>query len=293
MSKCPFAGFNKLIGLGPSDPDGSEDFDQAAEDRGMQRALKRGKEGGGYRDMLVAITRGHSIGQKLRGAMFVAGLMQNRTCYTETVVQFYTVTAAFERQLERAPTGDGATRVRNQLQRLKMQFSGGYEEDLAELLGSDWRTTVSKMQSAAAREYVKMIEAHSVTDDGAVLAAAAFILWGPLVIGGGKSLERKIAKAYGKGVTHVFEPICKLSREEHDALKDIFASVMDELPGEGIQQEDMVEHAAKFMHMNNALMRSVNLKPWLFSSVIYVAIALVLVAWAFFIFSSENDITFE
>ena len=57
MSKCPFAGFNKLIGLGPSDPDGSEDFDQAAEDRGMQRALKRGKEGGGYRDMLVAITR--------------------------------------------------------------------------------------------------------------------------------------------------------------------------------------------------------------------------------------------
>lgn len=65
-----------MIGLGPASEE--EVFDQKAETRGMQRALKRGQEDGVYREMLKSISTGHSIGQKLRGAMFMAGLMTDR-----------------------------------------------------------------------------------------------------------------------------------------------------------------------------------------------------------------------
>lgn len=240
----------------------------------MSRALKRGDDDGVYRQMLRAISTGHSIGQKLRGAMFVAGLLTDRKCYAETVVQFYTATEALERQLGTTAAAAGGQRVRQELKQLGLKFSDGYELDLAVLLGPDWRRKVPELQSNAAKQYVKQITA-TADDDGPVLAAAAFILWGPLVIGGGKSLQRKIAKAFGDDVTHVFAPICKLPNSEHDALKDLFANCMDGLPGEGVTADAMVQHAQSFMEMNNALMRSVHFRPYWWSYVMYGAVAAV------------------
>ena len=75
MSRCPFASFNRALGLGD---DSAETFDAAAEAKGMQRALKRGEEEGVYRKMLRGITASHSTGQKIRGAMFVAGLLTDK-----------------------------------------------------------------------------------------------------------------------------------------------------------------------------------------------------------------------
>merc|ERR1712086_1036792 len=166
-------------------------------------------------------------------------------------VQFYTVTAAFEQKLAQKATGPDGQRVRTALAGLDLRFSDGYQKDLHSLLGPDW-------QSKAACEYVKAING-ATSDYGTVLAAAAFILWGPLVIGGGRALERKIKKSYGEGCTHVFEPICKLSKAEHDELKDKFATLMDCMPGDGVSQADLVSQARTFMDCNNELMKSVRM----------------------------------
>ena len=75
MSRCPFARFNRAIGL--QAPETGE-IERAAEAKGMRMALQRGSEDGCYRRMLKAISTGHSTGQKLRGAMFVAGLLTDK-----------------------------------------------------------------------------------------------------------------------------------------------------------------------------------------------------------------------
>lgn len=215
----------------------------------------------------------------------------DRNCYACTVVQFYVATAALERQLGESSNDPGAQHVRDKLATMKLHFTDGYEQDLEALFGPAWQKTVQGMPSGAARQYKRQIKAGK--DDGAILAAAAFILWGPLIIGGGKALERKIHKFYGGDVTHVFAPISKLNSAEHDALKDQFAEMMDSLPGEGIASKDpyhqsqsnpnpasqsisnlnttkdMVQHARSFMEMNNELMRSVQLRPYWWRYVMY------------------------
>merc|ERR1712216_231982 len=75
----------------------------------------------------------------------------------------------------------------------------------------------------------------------------------------GRALERKIKKAYGEGCTNVFDPICKLTKADHEQLKEKFANLFDSLPGDGVASEELVSQARAFMQMNNELMKSVKM----------------------------------
>ena len=79
-------------------------------------------------------------------------------------------------------------------------LAAGYASDLSQLLGSDWESEVTSMQTSATLEYIdKLGEA-----DDCSLCAAIFILYGALVIGGGKSTQRKVKKVPAlKGCDHV------------------------------------------------------------------------------------------
>ena len=174
----------------------------------------------------------------------------------------------------------GGQRVREKLQKLQVQFSRGYEADLEVLLGDQWRAKVAELQSHAATEYAKRVAAPGGADDdddGAVLGAAVFILWGPLIIGGGRALERKIAKAFG-GVTELFAPIKELSPSEHEALKDQFAMIMDDLPCDSVSHQAMVQHATTFMELNNGLMRSVQTRPLWHNPILWAVVVVGILA---------------
>jgi len=57
----------------------------------------------------------------------------------------------------------------------------------------------------------------------------------------------------------VFAPICKLSKADHELLKEQFAVLFDSLPGEGVSRDELVSQARAFMQMNNELMKSVKM----------------------------------
>ena len=69
----------------------------------------------------------------------------------------------------------------------------GYASDLRQLLGEDWDAAANEaLLTAATRDYVAALQ----EADPVSLTAAAFILYGALVVGGGKSTQAKVAKIF-------------------------------------------------------------------------------------------------
>lgn len=251
---------------------------RAAEDKQMTATRNKGREGGLFRSMMDQIRSGHSVGQALRGAMFVAGLLTDRGCYAEVLAQFYLATRALEKRVESA-SGKGMVA---HLESLGLRFAADYEADLALLYGpgDQWRERCEAMASAPAREYERRI----TEGDEATMAAAAFILWGPLAIGGGPGLKARISKAFGEEYTNVFKQVTGPGRGK---MRDQFIGTFDDLLGDAgpddERRQKLVREAGEFMNLNNELMRSVRVRPWWMKHV-YVAggaafIACVAFSW--------------
>jgi len=218
---------------------------------------KKGKEGGTFRAMLDQIRQGHSIGQSLRAAMFAAGLLTDRNCYAEVLVQFYLATRSLEKRMDDESTKDNGAGFLAPLNALKFRFTADYEKDLSILLGNTWPSRCQELASPPARAYETAIAEGNEES----VAAAAFILWGPLVIGGGPGLRRRIAKAFGNEVTNVFNQITGVDLAR---MKEAFIACFDDLvqDGDDVRRSQLVDGAGRFMELNNELMRSVKVQPW-------------------------------
>ena len=161
-----------------------------AEEKRTTRVRDQGRPDGLFRGCMDAIRTSHSIGQALRTAMIAAGLMTDQRCYSELLCQFYVCTAALEKRLAGQPAEGMVTRLAAATG-LAGGFTSGYEADLAYLLGGgDWRSTAGHLTSEVATRYIQRIEGATEVE----LAAAVFILWGPLAIGGGAALKPRVKK---------------------------------------------------------------------------------------------------
>jgi hypothetical protein len=246
------------------------------------RVRNQGKVDGLFRGCMDAIRTSHSVGQALRTAMLGAGLMTDERCYAELLSAFYLCTACLERRLASGDgdgDGDGAaaaTLAAATNAAVGLRFTEGYEADLRHLLGeSEWRAEVDAMASDVARRYIARIEQASDEE----LVAALFILQGPLAIGGGAALQPRVGKAFGKGATHVFEPVVGAGRgrrrqEFITAFDELLAQVpaaaaAGEAEGgaetkaqEDPRYETIVAACAEFMELNNQLMLACRVRPW-------------------------------
>ena len=112
-----------------------------------------------------------------------------RRLYAEAIAQFWALSRALETQLEVHKGHPMVARVRE----LGLSVTPGYASDLRQLLGEDWDAAANEvLLTAATRDYVAaLLEADPVS-----LTAAAFILYGALVVGGGKSTQAKVAKIF-------------------------------------------------------------------------------------------------
>ena len=75
--------------------------------------------------------------------------------------------------------------------------------DLKALLGSNWQQLADEMKTPVAEEYVSRTKNANAYE----IAAAAFILWGPLVIGGGAMMKPRIKKSFGEDSTRLFDDV--------------------------------------------------------------------------------------
>ena len=235
----------------------------------------QGQPDGLFRGCMDVIRHSHSVGQSLRTAALAAGLMTDKNCYAELLDQFYLTTAALEVRLHERKDHSSAIAA---IIKLGYAFTKGYEQDLLSLLGADNLSDVPSLAreiaTEPARDYVRRIS--SCTD--IELVAAAFILWGPLVIGGGAALKPRVRKSFGEEATHVFADVVGVGRG--DRRKE-FIHCMDEI-GEGMGEEDknqVVAAAGEFMQLNNDMMLAVKRSPW-WSKYVWGGVAVVAAAAA-------------
>ena len=236
-------------------------------DEGEQtrRVRDQGRPGGLFRACMDSISTSHTVGQALRHAVrqrqgqddsggrslsslsrtcsdsvdialptatyqaLAAGLLSDSKCYAELLGQFYLATAALETRVDELLSGDQSDDSSELLvaktSELGYSFSKGYALDLQALLGSDWEDTVRSWATEPTKEYVRRLR--MANDDECT--AAAFILHGPLIIGGGAALKPRVEKSFGPDATNVFEQVIGMARGGRSARRKEFIDLYDTL----------------------------------------------------------------
>ena len=172
---------------------------------------------------------------------------------------------------------------------LGYSFSKGYALDLQALLGSDWEDTIRSWATEPTKEYVRKLG--KANDEECV--AAAFILHGPLIIGGGAALKPRVEKSFGPDATNVFEQVIGMERGGRSARRkefiDLYDTLLDTTTNDSrkVQPTDerfrkIVEASGQFMDLNNQMMLAVRQRPWWTKYVAAVGAAVIsAVVWRF------------
>jgi len=118
-----------------------------------------------------------------------------------------------------------------------------------------------------------------VVADEKELMAAAFILWGPLVIGGGAIIKPRVKKSFGVGATNVFDDVVGAAGGGRSGRRRKFIETYDGLLGDDEGNEtrsqyfaEIVEASGSFMALNNDMMTAVRQRPW-WSNYVWTVVA--------------------
>ena len=197
-----------------------------------------------YGKMMRSISRGHSIGNTIR-MLKLPLIFTSAELYAGAIAQFYFLTAALETALDKHAEYPMIARVRG----LGLNLTPGYAADLKELCGKDWRSRAEQMQTAATKAYVEIVREASPVE----LTAAAFILYGALVVGGGKMTQAKVRKIF-PSCTHALFDVAPYMKEARAQFKATFTAIGKEFPDEF---ETLETQAARFMGLNNTVVLSI------------------------------------
>ena len=198
-----------------------------------------------YGRMMNSIRRGHGIGNSIRLVKLPLVFLEQRL-YAEAIAQFWALSRALETQLEVHKAHPMVARVRE----LGLCVTPGYAADLRQLLGEDWDAAANEvLLTAATRDYVAALQ----EADPVSLTAAAFILYGALVVGGGKSTQAKVAKIFPRCDHKTFDvaPDMVAARA---AFKRTFTEIGKEWPS---HFETLERQAAEWMGRNNRVLLSI------------------------------------
>ena len=221
------------------------------------KTRNQGKANGLFRSCMDEIKMNHTVGQKLRTMLVTAGVLSDKICYAELLAQFYVTTKALELRLKDRREDSN---IVQKIVHLKpgYNFTKGYELDEQHLLGENWKERINTMTTKPANDYISLIQ----NANDAELVAATFILWGPMIIGGGAALYPRIRRTFGKDATNVFENVIGSGRAQRKRdFIEMFDSIVSIEENEKIFRE-IVKTCGKFMEMNNKMMVAVRERPW-------------------------------
>ena len=232
--------------MGSSD---QQDSSSSSEDTARSEKVRNmGVEGGLFRASMDKIKHSHSVGQSLRAAFVLSGVFSDKLLYSELLSQFAHVTCSFEELLLKSEA----------FPKLKAMYLFGplYTSDLEDLLGPS--SQAASLVRAPSLEYAELLRSHSKTEHSKEsLLAAAVILWGPLVIGGGAVMAPRVKKSYGSGCVAVFRSVTGPGRKDRQrAFIDFFDAA-----AEGLDFDKVVELCGTYMDFNNRIMGAVERRP--------------------------------
>ena len=197
-----------------------------------------------YGRMMAAIRSGHSFGNAVR-MLKLPLIFTEVELYAGAIAQFYHLSAALEAALHRYDEDPMVSKVRS----LGLLVTPGYEADLKELYGQEWRSKAEKAKTGATARYVKDLEGASPVE----LCAAAFILYGALVVGGGKMTQQKVRKVFPSCEHALFDVATDMTQARAN-FKAAFTALGKDFPQHFAQLE---RDSARFMALNNQVVLSI------------------------------------
>jgi len=224
-----------------------------------------------YDRMMKAIHVGHAFGNKVRMLKLPLILTDTRL-YAGAIAQFFELTRTLELRLQESKD-PLLVRVR---EGLCMSATAGYESDLQELFGANWRKDVERVRTAATTAYCKQLTEASNVE----LAAAAFILYGALVVGGGKATQKKVKKVFPTCEHKLFDVAEDMPKARRE-FKALFTGIGKEWPEHA---DELTRQAARFMALNNTVVLTIRCLPhwwWRVTAAVATAGLAVYVARAF------------
>ena len=138
-----------------------------------------------YGRMMKSISSGHDRANRMR-MLKLPLIFTEQKLYAGAIAQFYWLSDALEAQLRRHADHPMVAKVAE----LGLCVTPGYASDLKELYGEGWREVALAARTPATASYVAVLEAAGPVS----LVAAAFILYGALVVGGGKATQAKVRR---------------------------------------------------------------------------------------------------
>ena len=165
--------------------------------------------------------------------------------YAGAIAQFYWLSDALEAQLRQHADHPMVAKVAE----LGLCVTPGYASDLKELYGEGWREVALAARTPATASYVAVLEAA----DPVSLVAAAFILYGALVVGGGKATQAKVRRVL-PGCEHRLFDVAEDMAAARRQFKACFTGIGKQWPE---HFETLEREAAAYMARNNAVVVSV------------------------------------
>jgi hypothetical protein len=196
-----------------------------------------------YGRMMKAIQSGHSFGTRVR-MLKLPLIFLEPPLYAGAICQFYWLSATLEARLAVCEHP-----ILAKVRALKLCVTPGYESDLRELYGEGWREAAERARTPATDAYLEQLRCAGPVS----LAAAAFILYGALVVGGGKMTQRKVRKVIPACEHKLFDVAEDMQACRRD-FKSTFTAIGKEFPE---HFETLEAEAARFMALNNTVVLSV------------------------------------
>ena len=190
-----------------------------------------------YGRMMTSISAGHTFGNRVR-MLKLPMISAEPRLYAGAIAQFFWLTEELEAALARHAKHPIVARVRE----LGLCATPGYASDLEQLYGKSWREVARRERTAATAAYCAVLAAATPLET----AAAAFILYGALVVGGGKATQAKVRRVI-PGCDHVLFDIAPDIKEARKRFKACFTSIGREWPEHA---DDLAKDAARFMGLN-------------------------------------------
>ena len=164
------------------------------------------------------------------------------------LAQFFLLTERLEAALLRHKASPMVERIAS----LGLEVTPGYISDLKEFNGPSWRERAESACTAATRAYCKVLDEANEVET----VAAAFILYGALVVGGGKMTQKKVKKIMPSCSHALFDVDRK--GEGMQELRSKFRRTFTEIGKDFPESFATLEaQAARFMHLNNTVVLSI------------------------------------
>lgn len=196
-----------------------------------------------YGRMMSAIRTGHTFGNRVR-FLKLPLIFLDPALYADAIAQFYWLSEALEDSLRRHASHPLVRRVAA----IGLEVTPGYASDLEALHGEGWRAAAQSARTRATLAYVSVLYGAEPVQ----LVAAAFILYGALVVGGGKSTQAKVRRIFPECEHRLFDV-----SDDMPALRARFKAAFTAIGEEWPEHREALEAgAAKFMGLNNTVVLS-------------------------------------